>query len=124
MFIVELGKCIWAMLFLSILVGAVVLFPAIMRFDPKKWRWTLAGAIVTFVICFALLCLGKYQHQTYAPPEYDIEKIIESVDIDEVAISNTTSVEYTSLFNKEYYIYYVTPTPTPIPHPEWLAEKT
>ena len=52
-----------------------------------------------------------------------MEKIVASVDIDQVAVSATTSVEYTSFFNKEYYVYYVTPTPTPIPHPEWLAEE-
>lgn len=90
----------------------------------KKCRWVLAGSIVTFIACCSLLYFGKFQHQTYAPPEYDIDTIISSVDIDKVAVADTTSVEYTSLFNKEYYVYYVTPTPTPIPHPEWLAEKT
>lgn len=123
MFVIELGKCIWAVLFLSIIVGAVAFFPAIMSFNPQKWRWTLAGAIVTFIACFGLLCLGKFQQQTYSPPEYDMEKIIASVDIDRVAVSNNTSVEYTSFFNKEYYVYYVTPTPIPISHPEWLAEE-
>ena len=121
MFIVELGKFIWVLVFLCMLVGALVFIPALVGIE--KCRWVLAGAIVTFIVCFGLLCLGKYQHQTYAPPEYDMEKIVASVDIDQVAVSATTSVEYTSFFNKEYYVYYVTPTPTPIPHPEWLAEE-
>lgn len=90
----------------------------------KTCRWMLAGSIVTFIACLAVIYLGKFQHQTYAPPEYDMEKIVENVEVDEVIISDTTSVEYTSFFNKDYYIYYVTPTPTPIPHPEWLVEKT
>lgn len=121
MFIVELVKFIWAICLLCTVIGAFVFIPALVGI--KKCRWVLVGAIVTFIACFGLLCLGKYQHQKYAPPEYDMEKIVASVDIDQVAVSNTTSVEYTSFFNKEYYVYYVTPTPTPIPHPEWLAEE-
>lgn len=121
MFIIELGKCIWVLLFLCMVIGAFVFIPALVGF--KKCRWVLLGAIVSFIACFAVLCLGKYQQQTYAPPEYDMEKIIANVDIDRVAVSNNTSVEYTSFFNKEYYVYYVTPTPVPISHPEWLAEE-
>lgn len=121
MFVIELGKCIWVLLFLCMVVGAFVFIPALVGI--KKFGWVLLGAIVSFIACFAVLCLGKYQQKTYTPPEYDMEKIIASVDIDQVAVSNTTSVEYTSFFNKEYYVYYVTPTPTPISHPEWLAEE-
>lgn len=120
MFIIELGKFIWVLLFLCMVIGAFVFIPALVGI--KKCRWVLLGAIVSFIACFAVLCLGKYQQQTYAPPEYDMEKIVSSVEVDKVMVSATTSVEYTSFFNKEYYVYYVTPTPTPISHPEWLAE--
>ena len=79
---------------------------------------------MTFMACISLLHLGTFQHQTYSAPEYDIETITANVDVDQVAVGNTNSVECITFFNDEYYIYYVTPTPTPIPHPEWLAEKT
>lgn len=96
MFVIELGKCIRVLLVLCIVIGAFVFIPALVGI--KKFRWVLLGAIVSFIAWFAVLCLGKYQQQTFAPPEYDMEKIIASVDIDQVAVSNTTSVEYTSFF--------------------------
>ena len=79
---------------------------------------------MAFMACISLLHLGTFQHQTYSAPEYDMEKILENVEVDEVIVSNHNAVEYTVFFDKEYYVYYVTPTPTPIPHPEWLAETT